>query len=72
MNRIATAALFLLCTGLARAQEEGPPPEGGLTVVIIFAVLFVGLCVGLVWFIWKQNRSGKASLGGSETDQPKS
>ena len=60
MSRIASSLLLLLCAGLAHAQEQEPPLEGNLTAVVVFAVLFVVFCVGLVWILWKHRKSSAA------------
>ena len=72
MSRIASSLLLLLCAGLAHAQEQEPPLEGNLTAVVIFAVLFVVFCVGLVWFLWKQHKSGSGKDSDSEASGPPS
>ena len=60
-SHFVTATSLLLMTVQAHAVTQEPEqlatvgPIGG----IIFGVLFVGFCVGVVWMMIKQNKPGE-------------
>ena len=49
----ALAAVLLSSLALAQAPAE-PPLESNTAGTIVFLVLFVGVCVVLVWMIWRK------------------
>jgi H+/gluconate symporter-like permease len=68
-SRLAIATSLLLVAAQAHAIT-GPEPENLATVGpmggIIFGVIFVGFCVGVVWMMAKQKDQSK------DTDEKKS
>lgn len=66
MARLASALCLLLACSSAFAQTAPaaePAGEASMLAVIIFAVLFVGLCVGFVLLMIRNERKRKASEG---------
>ena len=59
MHRFLAYIVFLLMLGSAFAQEpKDLPPTVGITGVIIFLVIFFGLCIGSVW-LWLRSEKKK-------------
>jgi hypothetical protein len=49
--------LFMLLGSAYASEPQDLPPQAGMVSVIIFLVLFVGLCVGFVaYFFWKERK----------------
>jgi hypothetical protein len=52
--------LFLLSAAQAQTSAPEPPVESNPIGLIIFALLFVGFCVGFVWLTWWRDKDKKA------------
>lgn len=63
---IAVGFLQLLCVGAVHAQEAEPPVETSLLTVVVFGVLFLLFCIGVVWFIYSNEKRSRAEKGQSE------
>ena len=72
IGRIAAMSSLLLSLALsfafvlaqAQTSQGEPPLEENKMGVVIFAVLFFGFCIAIVWYIWraekkKQNQKPK-------------
>jgi len=60
MTRLFASIFNLFLIGSAFAQgaaPEGPEPEASGYVTVIFIVLFVGFCVGIVWMIMRGGKN---------------
>ncbi len=63
MSRIPLALLLALAHFSAYADvAPGPPVETNYLGTLSFGILFLGLCVGFVWMVWRneKNQKGKA------------
>jgi hypothetical protein len=60
MKRLLTGliALFPFVSAYADAPAE-PPLEPHPIGTVVFLVLFVGVCVGLAWMIWRKKKDSK-------------
>jgi hypothetical protein len=54
--------LFLLSAAQAQTSAPEPPVESNPIGLIIFALLFVGFCVGFIWMTWWRDKAQKAEL----------
>ena len=66
MARLPSALCMLLACSSVFAQTApaaAPAEESNMLAVIIFAVLFVGLCVGFVALMIRNEKRRKASEG---------
>jgi hypothetical protein len=67
MTRILSGIILLLLQFQAYAQSAPEPPaESNLMGTAIFGVLFVGLCVGFGWMVWKNDKNQKKKAKESE------
>ena len=45
--------VFMSCSAHAQtAAADAPLPETNVIGIVIFVVLFVGMCVGFFWYMW--------------------
>jgi hypothetical protein len=52
--------LFLLSFGAyADAPADAPIPATNMVGIVIFGLLFVGMCVGFFWYLWLNERKRK-------------
>jgi len=61
MARLVSAVLLFLLPVLgALAQIREAPPEPPVQVnefaIVLFVLLFVGVCVGMGWMIWRNHK----------------
>lgn len=71
MHRLLSGTALFLWLSYALAQSgtaPEPPPESHPIALIVFGVLFVGFCVGIVWLIWRGGKS--ESTGEKKEDDP--
>ena len=60
MSRIPLALLLALAHFSAYADvAPDAPAETNYLGTLIFGVLFVGLCVGFVWMVWRNEKTQK-------------
>ncbi len=60
MNRILLALPLALVQLSAYADvAPEPPAETNYLGTIIFGILFVGLCIGFVWMVWRNDKIQK-------------
>jgi hypothetical protein len=61
MARILLAAYTLILMGSAYAVDvQDAPPSVGMGGIILFLVLFVGMCVAFVWMVMRNDKKRKA------------
>ena len=51
--------LLMLGSAYAQTPQDAPAPTVGMTAVIIFVVIFVGLIVGFFWYYWWTEKKRK-------------
>jgi hypothetical protein len=56
---LSLALSFAFALAQAQTSEGEPPLEENKLGVVIFAVLFFGFCIGIVWYIWKAEKKKK-------------
>ncbi len=61
MSRFIPAVLAVpvsfLVQAFARADVAAEPPlETNSTALVVFGVLFIGFCVGILWMTWKAGK----------------
>lgn len=52
-------SFFVSCLAYAQTREappDAPLPETNVIGIILFLLLFVGLCVGYGWYVWRGER----------------
>jgi hypothetical protein len=57
-----TVLLLPILAGFARAQEPEPPIESNTAALVVFGVLFVLFCIGLVWVIYRNEKKTRARI----------
>lgn len=62
---IAAIATFLLQASAYADVAAEPPLQSNTSGLVVFGVLFLGFCVGILWMIW---RAGKKN---SDKAEPK-
>ena len=61
MARILLAAYTLIAIGSAYAVDvKDAPPSVGIGGIILFLLLFVGMCVAFVWMVMRADKKRKA------------
>lgn len=56
------AAALLPLQAVADVGAE-PPLETNTTALVVFGVLFVGFCVGILWMMWKGSKKKQDAAG---------
>jgi len=55
MAKLVSSLYLLLCSFQVYAQngpQDVAPAETNTTGIITFGVLFFGMCIGFVWYMW--------------------
>lgn len=68
---LSTLLPFILALRSAHAQVAGsnpPADETNLFGTVVFIVLFVGVCAGFAWYVWRNEQKAKQKKG---ADAPK-
>ncbi len=53
---LAVPVSFLLQTAARADVAAEPPLETNTTGLVVFGVLFVAFCVGMLWMMWKGSK----------------
>ena len=62
MARFLAHLLPLLVLGSAYAMDvkDAPPPESVNWIgIVVFLGLFLGMCVGFIWLVWRNDKKTK-------------
>ena len=59
MKRLLAGSIACFLSASAHAQAPEPAVEPNTLATAVFLVLFVGVCAGFVWMVWRNKDKDK-------------